>query len=186
MHWRDPLTSLSSLLLLPGAVLLTPHPPAAQPASACRAGADVVAAEMVELQPTGKIALAGGMIELKPVMSPFGLALTAEGRTIYDATVTVKNLPDPSSLGGYQTYVVWLATPSLDQIRNLGPITNERPITARVDFLKMMYIVTAETKANGLGERFAGPILLVGRSASARVQNMAGCDIYDTSGGMGG
>jgi hypothetical protein len=33
---------------------------------------------------------------------------------------------------------------------------------------------------------FKGAIVLVGRSASARVQNLAGCDIYDTTGGMGG
>ena len=141
---------------------------------------------MVDLQPTGRIALASGTIALTPVMSPFGLAVTAEGRPIYDATIVVKNLPDPASLGAFQTFVVWLASPSLDQMTSLGPITNDKAITARVDFIKMMYIVSAEPKGNVSGQKFTGPIVLVGRSASARVQNMAGCDIYDTTGGMGG
>jgi hypothetical protein len=51
----------------------------------------------------------------------------------------------------------------------------------------MMYMVTAESAANAKGPTFKGAIVLVGRSASARVQNMAGCDIYDqNNGGMGG
>lgn len=183
MTHRDltPLLSLGSLLVLPGLIL-----PLVQ---AERPGSDrcaIAATEMVDLQTTGKIAMAGGNIQLKPVMSPFGLALTAEGRGIFEATTTVKNLPDAASLGTFNTYVLWVASPSLDQVRNLGPITNGVPVTTRVDFVKMMYMVTAEATANVKGAMFKGAIVLVGRSASARVQNMAGCDIYDTTGGMGG
>jgi hypothetical protein len=180
------LVTIGSLAAIPGLPLLAPAPtPPVVPSvpAACSA----VATEVVELLPTGKLALVGGTIELKPEMSPFGLALTPEGRPIYNATVTVKNLPSPSSLGPYAAFVVWLATPSLDQMQNLGPITNDKPITARVDFVKMMYMVTAEPAENVKGDKFSsGAIVLVGRSASARVQNMAGCDIYDTTGGMGG
>ncbi|MBI4420293.1 MAG: hypothetical protein HY560_05660 [Gemmatimonadetes bacterium] len=185
MHWRNhgPLATLSSLLVVPGIVLISASPAAAPrtAGAACTAGLGV---EVVKLEPTGKLATAAGTIELKPVMSPFGVGITVDGRYLYDATVTVQNLPDPSSLGPYTTYVVWLATPSLDKLRNLGPITPGTSLTARVDFIKMMYMVTAE--ANAKGEKWAGPILLVGRSSSARVQNLAGCDIYDEQNRMGG
>jgi hypothetical protein len=40
-------------------------------------------------------------------------------------------------------------------------------------------------EASDKGTRWAGPLLMVGRSSSARVQSLAGCDIYD-NGGMGG
>jgi hypothetical protein len=181
---NTPMALLSALLIVP---LLAPAAApnrVARPSSSCAAS---LATELVDLQTTGKIALAGGTIALKPVMSPFGIAVTPEGRGIFDATTTVKGLPDPSSLGPqFNTYVLWVASPSLDQVRNLGPIKNDTPVTARVDFMKMMYMVTAESTANAKGAMFKGAIVLVGRSASARVQNLAGCDIYDTANGMGG
>ena len=180
-----PLMSLGSIFLLPALLipLASPHR-ANSDARVCMAA---FATEMVDLQTTGKIALATGTIQLKPVMSPFGIAVTADGRGIFDATTTVKGLPDPASLGPqFNTYVLWVASPSLDQVRNLGPVSNGVPIKARVDLMKMMYMVTAEATANAKGTMFKGAIVLVGRSASARVQNLAGCDIYDTTGGMGG
>lgn len=168
-------------LLLPALMF-----PFATPSRPVSSGQCLLATEMVDLQTTGKIALAGGTIALKPIMSVFGLAVTGEGRPIFDAHTSVKNLPDPATLGPYNTYVLWVASPSLDQVRNLGPITNDKPVATRVDFIKQMYMVTAETTANAKGPMFKGAIVLVGRSASARVQNLAGCDIYDTTGGMGG
>jgi len=179
---RTPLMSMTALVL-PALLLPLGTVPGAPSDAGCRVG---LAIEVVDLQTTGKIAMAGGAIQLKPVMSTFGLAVTPEGRPIFDATTTAKNLPDPSSLGPFTTYVLWVASPSLDQVRNLGPITNEKPVTTRVDFIKQMYMVTAEGAANAKGTMFKGAIVLVGRSASARVQNLAGCDIYDTTGGMGG
>ena len=174
--------SLSAVLLLPGLALLGQPQDTVRPSLAmCRAAA---ANEMVDLQPTGSVAVAGGSIELKPLMSPFGVSVTTSGNYIYDATITVKNLPAPSSLGPYTVWVVWVATPSLDKIRNLGAITPGQPITARVDFTKMMYMVSAEQ--NATLDRFKGQLVLVGRSSSARVQNLAGCDIYDEQSRMGG
>lgn len=182
---QTPMALLSALLVVPA--LLAPAAVPSRPAPISSRCATPLATELVDLQTTGRIALAGGTIALKPVMSPFGIAVTPEGRGIFDATTTVKGLPDPGSLGPqFNTYVLWVASPSLDQVRNLGPIKNEVPITARVDFMKMMYMVTAEATANAKGAMFKGAIVLVGRSASARVQNLAGCDIYDTANGMGG
>jgi hypothetical protein len=127
--------------------------------------------------------MASGIIELKPLMSPFGVSVTTDGRYQFDATTTVKNLPEPSSMGPYTTWVLWVATPSLEKIRNLGAIKNGQPLTARVDFTKMMYMVSAEP--NATVDKFHA-LVLVGRSASARVQNLAGCDIYDEQSRMGG
>ena len=181
-----PFAGLSTLLLVPGFMFFAAQRPLVPRLSttACAADAAALGVELVELEPTGKLATAAGVIELRPVMSPFGVGVSVDGRYVYDATVTVQNLPDPSSLGPYTTYVVWLATPSLDKLRNLGPITPGKPLTARVDFIKMMYMVTAEATAKSV--KWAGPVLLVGRSSSARVQNLAGCDIYDEQSRMGG
>ena len=177
MSWRFP----STLLSFGGLLLLGPQPQyrLATPAGACIA----VGNEIVPLQPTGAVATAGGTIELKPVVSPFGVSVTIDGRYQYDATATVKNLPAPSTMGPYTTWVLWVATPSLDKVRNLGAISNDKPVDARVDFTKMMYMVSAEP--NATVDKFHA-LVLVGRSASARVQNLAGCDIYDEQSRMGG
>ena len=183
MSWRVhlPLLSLGAFLVLPGSP--TPAPTGLGPGGAvCRSSA--VLNEIVPLLPTGSVGNASGSIELKPLMSPFGVSVTPEGRYVFDATITVKNLPEPASLGPYTVWVVWLATPSLEKIRNLGAIKPGQSITARVDFTKMMYIVSAEQTA--ALDRFKGQLVLVGRSASARVQNLAGCDIYDEQSQMGG
>ncbi|MBI4502400.1 MAG: hypothetical protein HY700_14720 [Gemmatimonadetes bacterium] len=184
MSWRVrlPILSLSGFLILPGQPKPAPSP--VTPAGAvCRAPA-ALGNEIVDLQPTGSVATASGTIELKPLMSPFGVSVTPDGRYIFDATINVKNLPEPSSLGPYTVWLVWVATPSLDKIQNLGVIKPGQPVTARVDFTKMMYIVSAEQTAKL--DRFKGQLVLVGRSASARVQNLAGCDIYDEQSRMGG
>jgi hypothetical protein len=171
------LLSLGGLVAIPA---LKPAPtPLAVPAALCTAGTEVV-----DLQPTGSVAQASGAIELKPVMSPFGVSVTVDGRYQYDATASVKNLPAATSMGNFTTWVLWVATPSLDKVRNLGSITPGKPVTARVDFTKMMYMVSAEQTDKGA--TFKGPLVLVGRSASARVQNLAGCDIYDEQSRMGG
>ena len=171
------LMSLGGLLAFPA---LKPSPAPLAPVTAmCAAGAEVV-----DLQPTGSVAQAGGSIELKPVMSPFGVSVTVDGRYQYEASATVKNLPAANSMGNFTTWILWVATPSLDKVRNLGSITPGKPLTARVDFTKMMYMVSAEQTDKGT--TFKGPLVLVGRSASARVQNLAGCDIYDEQSRMGG
>jgi len=171
------LMSLGGLLLIPA--VRPSQAPVAPVAAMCTVGT-----EIVDLQPTGSIATAGGAIELKPVMSPFGVSVTTDGRYQYDATATVKNLPAANSMGNFTTWVLWVATPSLDKIRNLGAITPGKPVSARVDFTKMMYMVSAEQTDKGA--TFKGPLVLVGRSASAKVQNLAGCDIYDEQSRMGG
>ena len=182
MSWRvhTPLISLSALLVLPGLARTPTQPVRTAPGSAA---CSVVGNEMIPLTPTGAVATASGLIELKPLMSPFGVSVTIEGRYNYDAVTTVKNLPEPSSMGPYTTWVLWVATPSLDKVRNLGAIKNDQPVTARVDFTKMMYMVSAEP--NATVDKFHA-LVLVGRSASARVQNLAGCDIYDEQSRMGG
>ncbi len=183
MSWR----AHTSLLALGGflaAPAFTVDPEARRIPVRSAASCPAVGSEIVDLAPTGAVPMAGGSIELKPLMSPFGVSVTVDGRYQYDASATVKNLPAPSTLGdGYTTWVLWVATPSLDKIRNLGAIKNGQPITARVDFTKMMYMVSAEKTASS--EKF-NALVLVGRSASARVMNLAGCDIYDEQSRMGG
>ena len=139
--------------------------------------------EVIELVSTGKLARAAGTVQLVPGTSPFGIAVTADGRPLFDASLSVEGLPEPSYFGPYTMYVAWMATPNLDRIRNLGPVAAEHPVTTRVDWNKTMFMVSAEETA-GL-PRWTGPLLMVGRSSSARVRSLAGCDIYGVE-GMGG
>ncbi len=77
------------------------------------AAAFVVAAEGpfdIPLFNTPKTPAAKGHARLVFAASPFGVAVTADGRASYDVQVDVSGLPDPSALGAYSAYVVWAAT----------------------------------------------------------------------------
>jgi len=171
--------SLITLLAAPGgSVAPSPARPAPATGPVCFA-ASARGPELFDLEPTGNGPItAKGKVELQPATSPFGLAVTEDGNVVYEATISIDGLPPPASLGPYSMYVVWLATPSLDKVRSLGKITNGQTISARVDWNKMMYIISAEASAQL--ERWKGPIVLLGRSRSARVQSIAGCPIFDT------
>ncbi len=129
-----------------------------------------------ELLPSGRVARAGGKVNLIPAWSPFGLAVTPEGSFIYDMDVTVEGLPDPGLLGPHTTYVVWLATPSLDKVKNMGTISNGEELAFTADWNKMMVVISAESATDG--SRWSGPIVLSGRTPSARLENFAGHDLF--------
>ena len=121
---------------------------------------------------------ASGWVELRPAASPFGLAATRDGRTIYDIDITVADLPAPSSLGSYTVYEAWLATPKLDLIRDLGPISVGVPLHAQVDWNKFTVLVSAESAP--VRSRWSDAVALVGRSPSSLMQSFAGHPFYKT------
>ena len=63
---------------------------------------------------TPKAPDAKGTARLVFADSPFGVAVTADGRASYDVQIDASNLPDPSTLGAFSAYVAWAVTP--DQI----------------------------------------------------------------------
>lgn len=130
------------------------------------------------LAPTYRAQLANGWVELAPAPSPFGLAVSREGRIVYDLNIVVNDLPTPSSLGSYTTYEAWLATPTLEEVRRLGEVKNGTPLRAQADWNKFTVFVTAE--APPLRPKWNGAVVLVGRSPSSLMQSFAGHPFYNT------
>jgi hypothetical protein len=140
------------------------------PPAFCTAGPDPF---MVRLVPTANANGAGGTAELRFADSPFGVAVTADGHHTYEATIVTTGLrPAGDAL------VVWAATPSLDQVTRLGTLEADGSLSATIAYNKFLVFVTAEASPDV--ERWAGPILLRGASASARMHTMAGHGPFTT------
>src|SRR5690606_31315602 len=78
----------------------------------------------IELLASGVAPNAAGIAHLLPARSPFGIAVTVDGGHAYDVAFTLRDLPDPSSLGAYTRYVAWATTPQLSPVVKLGEVRN--------------------------------------------------------------
>ena len=122
----------------------------------------------IQLQNTPKTPNARGNARLVFAESPFGVAVTADGRASYDVRLSLEGLPDPTSLGPYKAYIAWGVTTDLKDWRRLGPVTNGETTVGRIEFNKFMLVVAAE--ADSATTKHAGPIALSGTSPSAWLQ----------------
>ncbi len=130
-----------------------------------------------KLAPTAKVPRAAGTGKLALVWSPFTIAVSADGHLIYDVEITVTSLPDPSRLGPYQTYVVWVASPNLDRVERIGTITPSGALRARLtNWNKFLVLVTAEAHPDT--ERRTGPVLLQGRSPSGLMASFQSHELF--------
>ncbi len=126
---------------------------------------------------TGKAPRAAGWVELTPAMSPFALAVSRDGRIVYDLDITTHDLPPVAWLGDYAGYQAWLASPNLDVVRRLGAIRNDSVLHATADWNKFTVVVTAEPEK--VGEKWSGAIVLVGRSPSSLMRSFADHPFYN-------
>ena len=117
---------------------------------------------------TPKAPAAAGHARLVYAESPFGVAVTADGRAIYDIQVDASGLPAPATLGDYTSYVAWAATTDLSRWDRLGPITNGRVTVGHATLNKFLFVITAESNTNGATH--AGPTVLHGTSPSGWLQ----------------
>jgi hypothetical protein len=101
--------------------------------------------------------------------SPFGVAVTADGRAIYDVQVEASGLPDPATLGAYTTYVAWAVTTDLSRWERLGTVANGRNTVGHAEFNKFLLVITAE--ASPVPARHSGPTALHGTSPSGWLQS---------------
>ncbi len=122
----------------------------------------------IELLPAAGIDAATGTAELRPPSSPFGAAVTPAGHAQWDIALDLRDLPPPSTLGPYTTYVAWAMPTVLSPVVKLGEVTNGRVTTGRIAFDQFLIIVSAEASA-AVTER-AGRLVLRGLSASTRMQ----------------
>lgn len=122
----------------------------------------------IALFSTPKAPAAEGVARLVYASSPFGIAVTADGRARYDVQVTAKGLPAASALGAYAGYVAWEVTPDLTKWVRLGTVSNGRTTVGSTDFNKFLFVITAEPDTTS--RTHTGPTVLHGTSPSGWLQ----------------
>ena len=116
-----------------------------------------------------------GLAELVGAWSPFGLAVMRSGHLNQELRL-VLDLPPAE---GEARYVAWAATPALDRIEALGAVTSGEPFTAPVHWNKIVIVVSREDGPPAAdAPRWSGPVVLLGRSRSALLQNLMGHSIF--------
>jgi FtsP/CotA-like multicopper oxidase with cupredoxin domain len=90
--------------------------------------------------------------------SPYGVAVTVDGRQRWAITMDISGLPAPSAFGPYQVYVAWAMTPTLESVVRLGTVANGRTLVGEVALDKFLLMVSAEADSTGT-ERRGKPVL---------------------------
>jgi FtsP/CotA-like multicopper oxidase with cupredoxin domain len=112
---------------------------------------------------------ATGFVELHRVASsPFTVSVDERGHQLFAPAITLANLPEPSTLGPYTTYVAWAVTPDLARDVKLGVVKNGRTEVGVVGLNQFLLMITAERSAD-VG-RHSGPAILNGTSPSMALQ----------------
>lgn len=124
----------------------------------------------IPLRNTATAPDARGTARLVYAASPFGVAVTADGRASYDVRLEVVGLPTPSSLGNYTAYVAWVTTTTLSHWHRLGTVRNGTTTVGRAELNKFLLVITAE--ADSLAPTRSGPTILHGPSPSTWLQSM--------------
>ncbi len=121
----------------------------------------------IELLPAGDID-ASGTARLVPPSSPFGIAVSAAGEPQHNIDFTLRDLPEPTSLGKYAVLIAWAVTPQLHPVIKLGEVRNGTVRLGRVTFDRFIVLITAEPSSRA-AEPTGRPVLR-GTSASLRMQ----------------
>jgi hypothetical protein len=132
------------------------------------AGADPEGPYQIILLPGKAVPGAHGEARLVFADSPFGVAVTADGRHRYNVRLHATGLPAPTTLGAYHAYVVWEVSPDLNEWHRLGVMHGGTATVGQVDMNKFLLVVTAATAATDTTHN--GPIILHGTSPSGWLQ----------------
>jgi suppressor of ftsI len=89
-------------------------------------------------------AVSGTVALLRDARSPFTVAVDADGHHEYELEITLRNLPDPRSLGPFTTYVAWVTPPGLSPEVKLGEMRAGTTHVGVVSFNKFIVMITAE------------------------------------------
>ncbi len=136
---------------------------------------------VIPLHGTGPGSRLVGTATLTPARSPFGLATTKDGHSIFTVDVEVPVLPPANAFrADATTYVAWVTTAQLDRIERLGAVVAGAKTRGRVAMNKFMVVITAEPAVSGA--RWTGPIVMRGTSASSYLTNFSGHTMF--SGGV--
>lgn len=133
---------------------------------------------LIPLEGVGPSSRMAGTATLTPARSPFGLATTPDGFIVFDAEIEAPRLPPPSAFGAaLTTYVAWVTDHNLERVKRLGAFQPGGKARGKIALNKFLVVVTAE-RADG-GERWAGPIVLRGRSPSSYLTNFSGHTMFN-------
>jgi FtsP/CotA-like multicopper oxidase with cupredoxin domain len=121
----------------------------------------------IDLVPAPDFPEAAGAVELRRTATPFGVAVTPDGRHTWDLRLTLAGLPDPRTLGA-STYIAWATTPTFGETIRLGEVRNGRIDGGRVALNTFFILVSAEQSADVRERR--GRLVLRGRSPSGLMQ----------------
>ena len=144
---------------------------ASLPATACPAARDEAAMssalDCMALIAVPGLPAAAGIVALLPAHSPFGVAVTVDGRPRHHLVATVSGLPDPHTLGEFSVFVAWAYTLSLDSAVKLGAVTNGRVELGEIARAQFRILISAE-RSLAVTAR-TGRLVLRGTSPSARL-----------------
>ncbi len=158
--------SLIAALLFALAIVRPPAPSACEgPARPLGPSRDLYCIELIAAP---RIEGVSGRVELLMRPGPFTVDVTPSGVLRFSPVITLEGLPAPASLGPYSTYVAWVATPVMDQVRRLGEVRNGRAQLPTIDLDKFIILVSAERSAAVTSP--TGRFVLRGASPSTRLQ----------------
>ena len=123
----------------------------------------------VPLRSTATAPAARGSARLQYAASPFGVAVTADGYAVYDVRFDLSDLPEPGSLGGFTSYVAWMASTDLKQWHRLGTVRNGTTVVGQAQLNKFLIVITAE--ADSMVDTRKGPTILHGPAPSTWLQS---------------
>ena len=122
----------------------------------------------IDLVPTSSAPKAAAAARLIFPSTPFGAAVTRDGIQRFKIEFEAANLPEPSELGPYTSYVAWAVPPNLHPYARLGVVGNGRHHVGEVALTKFLVFVTAESTSDGREPE--GRIVLRGQSPSSILQ----------------
>lgn len=129
----------------------------------------------ISLTATTQVTSASGRVDLLPVASPFGVAVTVDGSQRYRTRFVVRGLPNPSVLGPYSVYVAWAASWFLEDAQQLGLVSTGEGELAEVHWSKFRILITAESSPDV--REPSGPVVLRGISPSGRLRPNESCNL---------
>ncbi len=131
----------------------------------------------IRMAATGSAPGAVGYVTKTFAQSPFGIAVSVDGRYVYDVHLAVEGLRGPPNV----EYTVWVTPPNLSPIVRMGVLDENRELKGQVDFNKFIMFVTAEqpgswdpANVDRPGNAWKGPILMQGISRSGLMHSASG------------
>jgi hypothetical protein len=122
----------------------------------------------IPLLPGPAVPGARGTARLLFADSPFGIAVTQDGRHSYDVRITASGLPDPATLGAFRAFVAWEVSTDLTEWHRLGSVGNGTTTVGRAEWNKFLLVITAEP--DSVPAAHSGPTVLHGTSPSGWLQ----------------